>query len=115
MVNNFIPSRGDFIWLDFNPQRGKEQAKKRPALVISPEVYNAKSSLALVCPITSKYRGWVFEIPLPRKLEISGSILVDQVKSLDFKERNGSFIEKCPKDTLNSVIKKLQLLIGESA
>ncbi|MDP4840137.1 MAG: type II toxin-antitoxin system PemK/MazF family toxin [Alphaproteobacteria bacterium] len=110
-----MPERGDFIWLDFNPQTGKEQAKKRPALVISPKIYNAKSSLSLVLPITGKYRGWGFEIPLPRGLKTSGSILVDQVKSLDFKARNPSFIENCPKDILKSAIKKLQLLIEEGA
>ncbi len=112
MVKDFVPNRGDFIWLDFNPQTGREQAKKRPALVISPQIYNKKSSLALVCPITSKYRGWAFEVPLPNNLNVSGSILVDQVKSLDFKARNASPIDKCPPDILEAVVEKLQLLIS---
>ncbi len=111
MVKPFIPERGNFIWLDFNPQTGREQAKKRPALVISPQIYNEKSSLALVCPIASKYRGWAFEVPLPHGLEIAGSILVDQVKSLDFKARKASYIDTCPPEILKAVSKKLQLLI----
>ena len=111
MVKNYIPKRGDFIWLEFNPQTGKEQAKTRPALVLSPLKYNKASSLALVCPITSKYKGWGFEIALPNHLDVKGSILVDQLKSLDFKARNAKFIEKCPEDIIEDALEKAKLLL----
>jgi mRNA interferase MazF len=111
MVKGYIPERGDFIWLDFTPQAGREQAKKRPALVISPRLYNEKSSLALVCPITSKYRGWAFEIALPNNQEVKGSILVDQLKSLDFNARHAEKIGTCPPDILEDAITKIKLLL----
>ena len=111
MVKTYIPNRGDFIWLDFNPQTGKEQAKTRPALVLSPMKYNKASSLALVCPITSKYKGWGFEIALPNDLKVKGSILVDQLKSLDFKARNANFIEKCPETIIEDALEKARLLL----
>lgn len=111
MVKPYIPKRGDFIWLDFNPQTGREQAKTRPALVLSPAQYNQASSLALVCPITSKYKGWGFEIPLPQSSKIKGSILVDQLKSLGFKARNVKFIAKCPVEILEEALEKARILL----
>lgn len=111
MVNHYIPDRGDFIWLEFTPQKGKEQAKTRPALVISPKKYNKSSSLALVCPIASKYRGWGFEILLPKTLGVNGSILVDQLKSLDFNARNAKYIGPCPTNIVSDVIAKIRTLI----
>lgn len=111
MVKEYIPKRGDFIWLDFNPQTGKEQAKTRPALVLSPHKYNKVSKLALVCPITSKYRGWGFEIPLPTSLKTKGSILVDQIKSLDYSARNAKLISECPEKIVNDVLARARLLL----
>lgn len=111
MVKKYIPARGDFIWLEFTPQKGKEQAKTRPALVVSPKRYNEISSLALVCPITSRYRGWGFEILLPDTLEVKGSILVDQVKSLDYNARNAKFIASCPYDIVEDAIAKMRTLL----
>jgi mRNA interferase MazF len=113
MVKRYVPERGDFIWLDFTPQAGREQAKKRPALVISPRLYNERSSLALVCPITRKYRGWAFEIALPNNQEVKGSILVDQLKSLDFNARHAEKIGICPPDILEDAITKIKLLLEE--
>jgi mRNA interferase MazF len=112
MVEIYTPDRGDFIWLDFNPQTGKEQAKTRPALVLSPLKYNRASSLALVCPVTSKYKGWGFEIALPNDFKVQGSILVDQLKSLDYSARNAKFIEKCPEAIMNDVLEKARLLLA---
>jgi len=106
---SYIPERGDIVWLDFNPQKGHEQAGHRPAFVISPKAYNEKTGLAIVCPITSKIKGYPFEVKVDRK--ISGVILSDQIKSLDFKARNFTFIEKSDEITLIEVIHKLKLLI----
>lgn len=80
---SYIPDRGDIIWLDFNPQAGREQANRRPALVLSPAEYNGKVRLALLCPITSKVKGYPFEVAIPEGLPVSGVVLADQVKSLD--------------------------------
>jgi mRNA interferase MazF len=111
VVKNYIPERGDFIWLEFTPQKGKEQAKTRPALVLSPSKYNKVSSLALVCPITSKYKGWGFEVELPEGLEVEGSILSDQVKSLDYQARKAKFIGKCPPEITEDVISRVHTLL----
>lgn len=110
MVKKYVPRRGDFIWLDFTPQKGREQAKTRPALVVSPVEYNKKSPLALVCPITSKYKGWAFEVPLPNNLGVKGSILVDQLKSLDYEARHAEFIETCPEGIVDDVLARLRTL-----
>lgn len=112
MVISYTPDRGDLIWLQFNPQAGHEQSGKRPALVISPRTYNGKVELSLVCPVTSKIKGYPFEVILPQDLPIEGAILSDQVKSLDWESRQASFICKVPDNTLKEVISKIELLIS---
>ena len=83
----YVPRRGDIVWLTFNPQADHEQAGRRPAVVLSPLSYNAKVGLAVICPITSAVKGYPFEVNLPHGLPISGVILADQVKSLDWQTR----------------------------
>src|SRR3989344_1778785 len=83
----YIPDRGDVVWLDFSPVRGHEQSGRRPAIVISSEKYNAKSRLALVCPITSQVKGYPFEVALKTKA-VRGVVLADQIRGIDWKERN---------------------------
>ncbi len=109
--NSYVPDRGDLVWLQFNPQSGHEQAGKRPALVISPAAYNGKVGLSLLCPITSKIKGYPFEVVIPQDLPIEGVILSDQVKSLDWHSRQATFICKVSKDTMTEVISKMELLI----
>jgi len=112
MVNNpYVPDRGDLVWLQFNPQAGHEQAGKRPALVISPAAYNGKIGLSLLCPVTSKIKGYPFEVIIPQDLPIEGVILSDQVKSLDWQSRQAIFICKVPDETLAEVVSKMELLI----
>ncbi|MFN8969339.1 MAG: type II toxin-antitoxin system PemK/MazF family toxin, partial [Pseudanabaena sp.] len=77
MVKLYIPDRGDIVWLDFDPQAGHEQSGHRPAFVISPIAYNQRSNLALLCPITSKTKGWKFEVLLT-DTKTKGVILADQ-------------------------------------
>ena len=79
------PERGALIWLTFKPQSGREQAGRRPALVVSPSAYNSKVGLALVCPITSKVKGYPFEVPLPDGGPVQGVVLADQLRSLDWR------------------------------
>lgn len=111
MVNEkYIPERGDIVWLNFNPQSGHEQMGKRPAIVVSPKNYNSKTSLALFCPITSKIKNYPFEIKILQN-EINGVILSDQIKSLDWKERNVEFIGKSSEEVLEEVINKILVLI----
>ena len=105
------PKRGDIIWINLNPQSGHEQAGRRPALVLSPESYNVKLGLAIMCPITSQIKGYPFEVLIPGGLEVSGAILSDQVKSLDWKTRDASWACKLPKNTLDEVLQKLSTLL----
>jgi len=92
MARGYVPKRGDVVWLQFAPQSGHEQSGRRPALVLSPESYNRKIGMAIFCPITSQAKGYPFEMPLPSDLPISGVVLVDQIKSLDWKTRKA---ERC--------------------
>ncbi|TVX98379.1 endoribonuclease MazF [Paenibacillus cremeus] len=111
VINEYVPDRGDLVWLQFNPQAGHEQSGKRPALVVSPAAYNGKVGLSLLCPVTSKQKGYPFEVFIPQNLPIEGVILSDQVKSLDWQSRQAAFICKVPQETLSEVIAKLDLLI----
>jgi len=90
-----IPERGDICWLDMSPQSGREQAKRRPVLIISPAEFN-RIGLCIACPITSRNREWPFHIALPNGLSTAGFVMTEQVKSLDYRARNLKFIEKAP-------------------
>ena len=107
----YIPDRGDVIWLQFNPQAGHEQAGRRPALVLSPKAYNSKAGLMLCCPVTSKVKGYPFEVQLPADFDVSGVILSDQVRSLDWKARKAEFIAHAPDPVVNEVLEKLNTLL----
>lgn len=109
----YIPDNGDIVWITFTPQTGHEQAGHRPALVLSPKTYNGKVGLAILCPITSQVKGYPFEVLIPDGLEVSGAVLSDQVKSLDWKARKAEFSCKLPPATFNEVIQKLSTLIRQ--
>lgn len=108
---NYIPERGDIIWLKFNPQAGREHSGRRPALVLSPGSYNSKTGLAILCPITSKEKGYPFEVKINIKEKVKGVILSDQMKSLDWRQRDADFIVKADSRIVNQVIEKISLLI----
>ena len=110
--SSYVPSRGDIVWVDFNPQRGHEQAGRRPALTLSPKAYNARAGLALMCPITSKIKEYPFEVSVKQN-KIQGAVLTDQVQSLDWKARNTRFVEKISPLLLENVQQKLLSLITE--
>ena len=80
---DYIPDKGDVVWISMNPQAGHEQAGRRPALVLSPTAYNGKTGLALLCPITNQIKGYPFEVSLTKNSNISGAVIADQIKSLD--------------------------------
>ena len=108
----FVPDAGDLIWLTFDPRAGHEQAGRRPALVLSPKSYNQKSGLALVCHVTNQMKGYPFEVPVPRDRGVTGVILADHVKSLDWKVRQAERIGRVPLSTLNEVLARLAPLLG---
>ena len=108
--DNYIPERGDLVWLNFTPQSGHEQAGKRPAIVLSPSKYNGKTGLMITCPITSKVKGYPFEVAVKGE-KITGVVLSDQIKNFDWKTRNALFIEKASEKTLEKVQEKLLVLI----
>ena len=106
-----VPERGDIVWLQFNPQAGSEQAGHRPALVISPKSYNRRVGLALVCPITSRIKGYPFEVELPQGMEVEGAILCDQIKSLDWRVRSATRMGSVPQSVIQEVTARILALI----
>ena|SRR6056297_3043758 len=109
-ATRYVPERGDIVWLNFNPQAGHEQKGRRPALVISFREYNKKVRLGLFCPITSKIKGYPFEVEVSGKT-INGCVLSDQVKSLDWSVRDIEYIEKLDDERLDDVIANILLLM----
>ena len=110
---SYVPKRGDLVWLTFDPQVGHEQARRRPAFVLSPEAYNRKTSLFLACPVTSRVKGYPFEVALPAGLPVSGVILADQIKSLDWKVRKARFAAKVTSEVIEDVVALILPLIDE--
>jgi mRNA interferase MazF len=108
----YIPERGDAVWLDFSPQVGHEQAGRRPAFVLSPQTYNRRVGLVIVCPITSRIKGYPFEVTIPDQTTVRGVVLADQVRSLDWQGRNVTFIGSLPPRVLAEVLAKLGALLG---
>lgn len=108
-TTDYVPNKGDIVWLDFNPQLGHEQIGRRPALVLSFKAYNEKIGLALFCPVTSKEKGYPFEVQVAGT-RIAGCVLCDQVKSLDWSERNIEFIEKISDQNMVEVLEKIKVL-----
>jgi mRNA interferase MazF len=106
-----VPERGDIVWLEFNPQAGSEQAGHRPALVISPKTYNKKVGLALVCPITSRLKGYPFEVELPRSVQTKGAVLCDQIKSLDWRARRATRLGSVPDPVMQEVTARIVALV----
>ena len=108
----YVPDRGEAVWITLNPQAGHEQAGRRPAVVLSPAAYNGKVGLAILCPITNQIKGYPFEVVLPSGLGVAGAILSDQVKSLDWRARNATFICSLPSATITEVLQKLATLVS---
>jgi mRNA interferase MazF len=107
----YVPDRGDVVWLHFDPRAGQEQAGTRPALVVSPSAYNRRAGLALFCPVTSQVKGYPFEVVLPPGVMVQGAVLSDQVKSLDWRIRRARYAAKAPSATLDDVVAKILTLV----
>ena len=110
-----VPGRGDVVWLDFTPQRGHEQAGRRPALVLSPRKYNDIVGPAIVCPITGRKKGYPFEVDIPDGHGVTGVILADQIKSLDWRGRNGQKLGCLPSHIVSRVLYLLGELLDENS
>ena len=107
----YIPDRGDVIWINFDPQVGHEQAGHRPALVVSRRIYNRASELLICFPIRSRQKGYGFEVPIPGSFKVKGVVLVDQIKSMDWRLRKARYIAKAPDSVLADVSDKLNTLL----
>ena len=111
MPARYVPDRGDLVWLEFDPQAGHEQAGHRPAVVLSPRIYNQKSGLALFCPVTSRIKGYPFEVTLPPDLPVQGAVLCDQVKSLDWSARRSRLAVRLPEPVTDDILAKVRALL----
>jgi len=107
----YAPSRGEIVWLQFEPQAGHEQSGRRPAVIISPREYNQKVGLCLCCPVTSKAKGYPFEVELPPGMKVEGVVLCDQLKSLDWKARNARIIGTLPGRSLKEILARILALV----
>jgi len=108
----YVPDRGDIIRIHLDPQVGREQAGRRPAVVLTAIDYNRLTQLAIILPITSRAKGYPFEVPLPDDSAVTGVILVDQIKTVDWKLRNAEYAASCPEGAIHECLAKLQTLLG---
>lgn len=108
---SYVPQRGDVVWLDFDPQTGHEQRGRRPAVVLSPSSYNRATELAIFCPVTNRTKGYAWEVAIPEGLDVSGVVLADQIRSLDWKKRRAKFAATLPRATLEEVMDKALTVI----
>lgn len=107
----YIPERGDVVWVSFSPQMGREQAGRRPAIVLSPKFYNGRANLGIMCPITSQIKGYPFEVLIPEGLGVTGVVLADQARSLDWNVREVEKICVMPESFVTEVLRKLRTLL----
>ncbi len=108
----YVPAAGDIIKIDFDPRTGHEQGGWRPALVLSPRTYNAKTGLAVVVPITNREKGYPFEVPLPGQIQTTGVVLADAVKSIDWRARSAKYTDTAPAEVMKAVQERLRALLG---
>jgi mRNA interferase MazF len=108
----YVPDAGDLVWLSFSPQAGREQAGRRPALVLSPRSYNSRAGLCVLCPVTSHAKDYPFEVALPEGTPVTGVVLSDHIKSADWRARSAEHAGTVPSEVLAEVRAKLKPLLG---
>lgn len=111
--DKYVPHKGDIIWIDFNPSAGKEIKKRRSGLVVSSYLFNQSTRFAVICPITSTHKNYPDRFNLKDTSKIKGQVLVSQLKSLDYIERNGKFIEKIPTNDLQQINQLVSFVFNE--
>lgn len=109
---SYVPDAGDLVWLTFDPQAGQEQGGRRPALILSPRAYNSRAGLAVACPVTSHAKGYPFEVRLPESGGITGVVLADHIKNLDWRVRKAVFESKADAGVVAEVQARLRPLLG---
>ena len=112
MVDPYVPDAGDLVWLDFDPQAGREQAGLRPAVILSSRYFNLRTSVAYACPISSKVKGYQFQIALPPGLPVHGAVLCEHMRSLDWKTRKASYLGRMPDHVLAQVRGVVRTIAG---
>jgi len=108
---SYVPRRGDVVWISLNPQAGHEQAGRRLAVVLSPAAYNEKVGLAVFCPVTTQVKGYPFEVCIPAGLPVSGAVLSDQIRTMDWRARNAELLCSLPASTVGEILGKLRTLL----
>ncbi|MEM9216032.1 MAG: type II toxin-antitoxin system PemK/MazF family toxin [Cyanobacteria bacterium P01_F01_bin.150] len=109
----YVPKRGDFVWLQFNPQSGHEQKGKRPALVLSRDRFNQKMGFVYVCPISTTKRKNPFYVPIPEGESVTGVVMADQLRSLDYRARKAQYIGCCSDFLLRDVLRRVKPILYE--
>jgi len=109
---SYSPERCDLVWMTFDPQRGHEQRGHRPGFVVTPRRFNELTGLAFICPITGRARGYPFEVKLPESAPVQGVIMVDQMRSLDWRERKPRYAGRCA-DVLQEVVERLMSIVED--
>jgi mRNA interferase MazF len=110
----YVPKQGDFVVVSFDPQAGHEQKGRRPALVVSTTLFNRHTGMAMLCPITNTFRKFPFHVNVPASLSLTGYIMVEQIKSVDYTSRRAKFVEKAPNAVLEEVLGILDACIYTS-
>ncbi|MBM3570618.1 MAG: mRNA-degrading endonuclease [Alphaproteobacteria bacterium] len=107
----YQPERGDFALVDFDPRVGTEQSGRRPALILSPRSYNVATGLAFACPLTNQVKGSAFEVALPAGLGVTGVVLANQLRAIDWIERHASFHARAPRTLLDEVLARIEAVL----
>lgn len=111
----YVPQQGDFVAVSFDPQSGHEQKGRRPALVVSKTLFNRHTGLAMLCPITNTFRDYPFHVAVPAKSKLTGYIMVEQIKSVDYASRRAKFVAKASQAVLDEVLSILDACIYDLA
>lgn len=106
-----VPERGDLVFINFNPQSGHEQAGHRPAIILSPKLFN-NGNFAMICPITQQVKGYPFEVAIPEDLQVKGVILTDQLRSLDWRSRNLKIVDQAPEIVVAKCLDKINAVLS---
>ncbi len=110
-MRSYIPEKGDFVAVSFDPQSGHEQKGRRPALVVSNTLFNERTGLAMACPLTATDRGYPFHVSVPKGSDPTGFVMVEQIESIDYQARKAKFIGKASDETLDTVLSILDACI----
>ena len=110
-MSGYVPEKGDFVWLTFDPQAGHEQKGRRTAVVVSNTLFNKKTGLAFVCPTTTRERGYPFHVSIPAGLPVHGFVMTDQLKSVDYRARKATYIAQAPEELVDEIMAIIEAIM----